>query len=93
MATNFKIDKHRNKDILSMVLKGDFDGSSAWELIYALKESCKGINKVIIETNGLGRIYPFGRDSAFNNLYMLNRPLRIKTNVHIPGQITLEFIK
>ncbi len=93
MAINFKIDKHRNKDILSMVLTGDFDGSSAWELIYALKESCEGINKVIIKTNGIGKVYPFGADIASNNLYMIKRPLRIKSNDHIPDQIILEFIK
>lgn len=91
MAKNFKIEKHKDKDIMYMILKGDFDGSSAWELINLLKEGCKKINKVVIKTDSLGQVYQFGKDIAFSNLYMVNRPLRIKYNDHIPDQIILEF--
>ena len=61
MATNFKISSYRNKGRLHIRLTGDFDGSSACELINAL-EACNGITgNVVIETCGLLSIHPFGR--------------------------------
>ncbi len=33
MAANFRIAIHRNDDNLHLQVIGDFDGSSAWELI------------------------------------------------------------
>jgi hypothetical protein len=37
MASNFRIYCHQNKDNLHLKLMGDFDGSSAYELINTLK--------------------------------------------------------
>jgi anti-anti-sigma regulatory factor len=42
-------------------LRGDFDGSSALELINALSAECAGINKFIIDTSDLSAIHSFGR--------------------------------
>jgi len=68
MASNFKISVHRNSDSLHLKLLGDFDGSSAWELLNVLKKSANGSCKVFIHTNSLKNIYPFGRDTFQQNL-------------------------
>ena len=71
MASNFKIAIHRNSDNLHLKLMGDFDGSSACELINILKESCKNINRIFIHTNSLDHIHPFGQRVFQNNLNTL----------------------
>ena len=68
MAANFKISVHRNSDSLHLKLIGDFDGSSAWELLNVLKKSVNGVFRVFIHTNSLKNIYPFGRDTFQKNL-------------------------
>ena len=78
MASNFKISIHRNSDSLGLKLMGDFDGTSACELLNALKENCDGVDRVFIHTTGLKDIYPFGQDTFQNSLYLLkDRPFRL----------------
>jgi hypothetical protein len=78
MASNFRISAHRNSDNLHLKLIGDFDGSSAWELLNLLKKSTNGICRVFIHTNSLKSIYPFGKDTFRQNLRDMNhRPFRI----------------
>ncbi len=60
MATNFKITLHQNSDNLHLMLEGDFDGSSAHELLNILEKSCRLVSKVFIHTSGLWHIHPFG---------------------------------
>lgn len=60
MASNFKILIHRNDDNLHFKLMGDFDGSSAFELINALKAHYGEAGNVVINTCGLSSIHPFG---------------------------------
>jgi len=62
MACNFKISAHKNHDNLHLKLEGDFDGSSAHELINYLKKNIRKTSRVFIHTNCLKDIYPFGRD-------------------------------
>jgi len=71
MASNFKISVHRNSDSLELKLMGDFDGTSACELLNFLKENCDGADRVFIHTSGLKDVYPFGRDTFQNRLYLL----------------------
>lgn len=61
MAINFNILFQRKNGDLHIDLKGDFDGSSAKILCNALKRNCDEEQKVIVNTNKLGRIYRFGR--------------------------------
>ena len=68
MASNFSISMHRSSDNLHLKLLGDFDGTSAWQLINVLKENTNGVCRVIIHTNSLKNIYPFGRDTFRQNL-------------------------
>jgi hypothetical protein len=69
MASNFKISFRRDNMKFQLLLAGDFDGTSACELLNILKEKCGNANHVAIDTTGLRRIYPFGRDTFRNNLY------------------------
>ena len=78
MARNFRVSVRRQKGMLHLKLAGDFDGGSAFELLKILENNCRGIEKVIIHTNGLKDIYPYGRDLFNNNLRGL-----IEKHVHL----------
>jgi hypothetical protein len=71
MASNFKISLQRNSNSLELKLTGDFDGTSACELLNVLKENSDDVVKVLVNTSGLKDIYPFGRDTFQNRLYLL----------------------
>ena len=71
MASNFKIAIHRNSNNLHLKLMGDFDGSSAYELINTLRENGKNIDRIFIHTNSLDHIHPFGKRVFENNCNML----------------------
>jgi len=68
MASNFRIYVQRNSDDLHIKLEGDFDGTSAHQLLNAMKENQRGVTKIFIDTSLLEYIYPFGRDVFHNNL-------------------------
>jgi len=61
MALSFRIVMHENSDNLHLRLIGDFDGSSAFELLEVLKDRAHAVQKVFIHTGGLGEIHPFGQ--------------------------------
>ena len=48
MAYNFRIFIRRNSDSLNLELRGDFDGSSAFELVNALKAHHGKVKKIMI---------------------------------------------
>jgi len=78
MASNFKILVHRNSENLHLKLMGDFDGSSAWQLLNILKSNTHGVYRIIIHTSSLRSIYPFGRDTFQENLpQRRDDPIRI----------------
>jgi len=56
-------------------LEGDFDGSSALELINTLEEYSAGFHQIFIDTNDLKTIHPFGRDVFQKNLGRFNKIL------------------
>lgn len=62
MASNFQIFSYKTRDSLHLKLAGDFDGSSAHELINILTEYRRVSYQIFIDTNDLKTIYPFGRD-------------------------------
>ena len=62
MATNFKIKAYRVGDELHINLTGDFDGSSAWELLNDMNEKVDvNVRRILVDTNGLKNVHPFGR--------------------------------
>ena len=60
MATNFRTIVRRKRDTLHLELKGEFDGSSALQLIQALLKNCGSASRVLIHTDGLSEVHPFG---------------------------------
>lgn len=68
MATNFKIFQLKSKNSVHLTLDGDFDGTSAYELINALRSCGPEVDQVFINTNGLRSVHPFGQVVLFRNL-------------------------
>ena len=68
MASNFRISTHRNSENLHLKLMGDFDGSSACQLLNILKKTSNSVYKIIIHTGSLNTIHPFGRDTFRRNI-------------------------
>jgi len=78
MATNFRIFIHSNGENLHLKLIGDFDGTSAHELLSTLKKYCNHTSKVFIHTSRLKDIHPFGLNVFHDNLGVLNaQPLTL----------------
>ena len=46
MANNFRIMFHKNRENLYLKLVGDFDGTSAYELIETIKRNCNGSSSI-----------------------------------------------
>jgi len=68
MAGNFKIVIHRNDESLHLRLEGDFDGSSAQQLLCMMADNGNNVRRVFIHTNGLKEIHPFGKAVFQKNL-------------------------
>ncbi|MBW2707871.1 MAG: hypothetical protein JRD04_01070 [Deltaproteobacteria bacterium] len=73
MAPNFRIAVHRNSQSLHLKLLGDFDGSSAHQLLNVLKSDANGLARVFVHTDCLRNVHPFGQDVFQNNLDILKR--------------------
>ena len=61
MGKNFKLISYRKNDDLHLKLRGDFDGSSAFELINTLSENKADLRKIIVDTSDLTTIHSFGK--------------------------------
>lgn len=87
MASNFKILRYQTRDSLHLKLDGDFDGSSAYELLETLKKYDSGSYQIFIDINDLKNIHPFGKDIFQKNLHRFNNKLSklifIGENEHI----------
>ena len=73
MAQNFKISTHRTIDNLYIRLMGDFDGSSAFELLTALRENLNSAKFILIDTYNLKKVYPFGREVFYYNFLNIRK--------------------
>jgi anti-anti-sigma regulatory factor len=76
MASNFHIFAIKTKDSLQLKLGGDFDGSSAHELINTLIAHRTGLWDISIDTNNLKTINPFGIDVFQKNLKGIKKQLK-----------------
>ena len=76
MASNFQIFSFKTNDSLHLKLAGDFDGSSAHELINTLTTHGAGSWDIFIDTNNLKTIHPFGRDVFNKNLNGIKKQLK-----------------
>ena len=78
MASNFRIISSRKQRTMELKLTGDFDGTSADELLYMLGKDTKGIKRVLVDTKNVRRVYDFGRNTFQKNLYRLKMlPLQL----------------
>jgi anti-anti-sigma factor len=61
MAGNFSISVHKTSDHIHVRLNGDFDGSSACELLNLLSNGpLSTASKIMVDTDSLRHIHPFG---------------------------------
>jgi len=61
MSHNFKIETHYNRDEVHLRLLGDFDGSSACELLNTLETQKETARCVFVHTDALKAVNDFGR--------------------------------
>ena len=79
MASNFSIYMHYTNDQLQLKLVGDFDGTSAFELLDVMAQNLENVNLIRINTDNLKKVYPFGWEVFQNNLYKLKKhPFHIR---------------
>lgn len=71
MAKNFSINATYNDGCVSLYLWGDFDGISAFELLNYLKDQCPDCSSILVHTEGLEKIVPFGIEIWKDNLWMI----------------------
>ncbi len=71
MSRNFKIETHYDRDGVRLRLAGDFDGSSACELLNKLKVLVRDVRRVIVDTASLSTVDDFGR-GIFERRFMDN---------------------
>ncbi len=84
MAVNFRIaSKELGNQCTSLKLFGDFDGSSAWELINALDENRRETGSIAIITDGLRAIHAFGLDVFLPNLSKMKKT---RVNIQVTGR-------
>ncbi|MDJ0856977.1 MAG: hypothetical protein QNI88_17330 [Desulfobacterales bacterium] len=84
MAENFRIaSKELNHQYTALKLFGDFDGSSAWELINALDQNMGETGQIAINTDGLRTIYAFGLDVFLPNLSKMKKT---RVNIQVTGR-------
>ncbi len=62
MASNFRVSATKKGKSLYLKLYGDFDGTSAFELIDILKEKTGKKENIYILPKGLKNVYQFGID-------------------------------
>ena len=73
MASNFQVFCDTNDMGTVLKLFGDFDATSAYELIEIIKKRTGGSSsKVFLQTDGLKHIYPFGLHIFHNSLKSMN---------------------
>ncbi len=76
MAMNFRIFQFKNMNSVHITLNGEFDGTSAHELINALESCDPDVHQVFINTNGLTSIDPFGQAVLYRNLPVIKKGAR-----------------
>ena len=83
MSLNFQIYSFKKRESLHLELVGDFDGSSACELINKILEDGRSFYEIFIDTHNLKLIHPYGREvfqirlreikKQYNNITFIGR--------------------
>ena len=74
MACNFRILLRKNSESVHLNLTGDFDGSSAHELLNTIKSCSNNVNRVFIHTKGLKEVHHFGKVVLRNHFREVDKP-------------------
>ena len=74
MACNFRILMHQNSESAHLRLVGNFDGSSAHQLLNTIKTCLRNSHRVFIHTDGLKDIHPFGTAVFQSNFSHIGQP-------------------
>ncbi len=91
MAKNFRVcTKEINPQSMAVQLFGDFDATSACELIDILDDAVKKNDSVAIDTNGLKTINAFGLDVFLPRMSRLNRKW---PEIHVTGRYSNVFME
>ncbi len=86
MANNFRVyTKENSNQSLALQLFGDFDASSACQLINFLDENIKLSSKVAIDTDGLKTINAFGLDVFLPQMSRLNNT---RVDIEVTGRFS-----
>jgi hypothetical protein len=73
VASNFKIFFCRHSNDLHFKISGDFDGSSACELLNVPGKNHNGISKIFIHAGSHTHMHPFGLSVFHKNLGAVKR--------------------
>ena len=91
MAVNFGITISKNSDGFELILNGDFDATSAYELIFAIKKLPEENVKVYVNTNCLKEIHSSGLDVLNGFMNSLNgQSIRIVMTGHNSNKLSLK---
>ena len=72
MPNNFHVDIiSQDTSRIYMRLRGEFDGSSAYQLVRKLNDQQKNIKKITLDTSALKTINSFGLDLFLSNIKRL----------------------
>jgi stage II sporulation protein AA (anti-sigma F factor antagonist) len=89
MAKNFRVSsKEKNDRSLCLKLYGDFDATSACELIDILKDRIRTCPKVSIDTDGLRSVMAFGLEVFRPEINRLGNP---STDILLTGRFKNAF--
>ncbi len=85
MASNFKIIRYQSNHNLHLKLIGDFDGTSAYELMNTLRSSKVNQGKILIHTSDLKSVHSFGAE-----IFKRNCPQPISEGIIFTGEYAAE---
>jgi hypothetical protein len=88
MGGNFRILVHHSSESLHLKLMGDFDDTSAYEVINAMRGSGRA-QCIFIHTAGLKEIHPFGKAIFERNLPMFKN---LDTKIIFTGEHAADFL-
>jgi anti-anti-sigma regulatory factor len=72
MANNFKMSLQKQSESLHIRLSGDFDGTSAHQLLRTLRNHSRTSKRILISTGSLKEVHLFGKNVFHKNLEFLN---------------------
>ena len=91
MASDFGIGLFEHSDGFDLKLDGDFDSTSAYELVYAIKKLPDDAENIYVDTDGLKKIHPSGIDVLNGFMSSLDgQPAKVVLKGHNVNQLSLE---